>query len=362
MSNPTVATLPPPPSASFWALNPVFLYLSDVSTAVAAHRKLLGLQSPGTVENLHKEVSRDVLPTQYFFLGLRADLNKLFNFSPVFQTSHLLSAGAATPAYLFSAVLANEQLLLQAFVDNEGSVNGKLNYAYGPHVTKFMMQLGQDFMNQIEHEYAGQDSTVNVKLVNSLFLLPKFTGIATALLLQSVTPKLALGIEACYSRQMAQAPPDVLVNYFARYAAPKYVAAATLHGQGLLVATFWRKISENVECGVETTLQLGQRPVPALGVYELFVDGQTQIGAKYEYRTLVFRGAVDSTGKVSVTLERRLLPMILVLYCSELDNAKNTVKVGMGVQFDTFGTEQVMLMQQGLVDQNGNPVPGAGQL
>ncbi len=38
------------------------------------------------------------------------------------------------------------------------------------------------------------------------------------------------------------------------------------------------------------------------------------------------------------------------------------LKLGLGLQFESAGNEQLMMMQQGLVDANGNPIPGAAQL
>ena len=48
-----------------------------------------------------------------------------------------------------------------------------------------------------------------------------------------------------------------------------------------------------------------------------------------------------------------------VLFSGEIDQFKNTSRLGLGLQFEAAGNEQLLLMQQGLVDANGNPIPGA---
>ncbi|EEQ36863.1 hypothetical protein CLUG_00986 [Clavispora lusitaniae ATCC 42720] len=178
---------------------------------------------------------------------------------------------------------------------------------------------------------------------------------------------LSWGLEAMYSRQAVSLPPDSAVNYFARYNAGNWIATASLQAQGALVGTFWRKVTDKVEAGLETQLVASAKPIvdSLMGTpigYEPVVEGQTTLGAKYEYRQSVFRGQIDSTGKVGVFMEKRVLPTVSILFSGEIDHVKNASKLGVGLQFESAGSEQLMLMQQGLVDANGNPVPGAPQL
>lgn len=373
ISIPTLPHLMPevPKQNGFWSLNPVFSYLNDVYITISEHRKSLGLINPGTIENLTKEVNRDVFLHQYFFTGLRADLNKAFSLNPAFQTSHTLSIGSpALPPYAFSALYAKEDFFVQGNVDNEMSFSGKVNYGWDEHnVSKVTLQIahGQPVMCQVEQDYHANDFSVNVKALNPSYLNGGFTGVAVASLLQSLSPKLAVGLEAMYSRQAVTLPPDSAVNYFARYNAGNWIATASLQAQGALVGTFWRKVTDKVEAGLETQLAATVKPIadPLMGTpigYEPVVEGQTTIGAKYEYRQSVFRGQLDSTGKVGVFMEKRVLPTVSILFSGEIDHSKNTSKIGAGLQFESAGSEQLMLMQQGLVDANGNPVPGAPQL
>ena len=56
---------------------------------------------------------------------------------------------------------------------------------------------------------------------------------------------------------------------------------------------FRRKVTDKVEAGLETQVAATMKQVadPLMGVgFEPVIEGQTTIGAKYEYRTAVFRG------------------------------------------------------------------------
>ncbi|CAK7892991.1 mitochondrial import receptor subunit Tom40p [[Candida] anglica] len=368
-----ISTLPgvtpqAPKPNGLWSSNPVFSYLNDAYITIGEHRRSLGLVNPGTIENLNKEVSRDVFLQQYFFTGLRADLNKAFSMSPAFQTSHTLSIGSnVLPPYAFSALYAADDYFVQGNIDNDLSFSGRVNYGWDKHnISKLTLQIAQaqPAMVQLEQDYQASDFSINLKSLNPSFLDGGFTGVAVGSLLQSLTPNLAVGLEAMYSKQAGSVPPDSAVSYVARYNAGNWIASAQLQAQGALIASFWRKVTDKVEAGLETQVAATMKPITdsLMGTpigYEPVVEGQTTIGAKYEYRQSVFRGQVDSLGKVGVFMEKRVLPTVSILFSGEIDHAKNASKLGLGLQFESAGNEQLMLMQQGLIDANGNPVPGA---
>lgn len=361
-----------PKPTGLWSSNPLFSFLNNAYENIAEHRRTLNLTNPGTMENLSKEVTRDVFLNQYFFTGLRADLNKAFSMNPAFQTSHTFSIGSQSiPPYAFSALYATDTFFAQGNIDNDFSLSGRLNYGWDKfNVSKATLQIvrGQPTMLQLEQDFQGSDYSLNLKALNPSFLDDgNFTGVAVGSILQSITPKLAVGLETVYSAQPSM-PADAAVSYYTRYNAGNWIASAQLQAQGALVASFWRKVAENVEAGIET--QLSSQIVPVAGgallggqpSFKVNFEGVTTIGAKYEFRQSVFRGQVDSTGKVAAFLERRILPTVSVLFCGEIDQSKYASKIGVGLTFETAGSEQLALMQQGLIDANGNPVPGAPQI
>ncbi|AOA64561.1 TOM (translocase of outer membrane) complex component [Komagataella phaffii CBS 7435] len=370
-----IPTLPgnfPPETqkSGFWSSNPIFYYLNNVYSSVSEHRQSLNLVNPGVFENLTKEVSRDVFLNQYFFTGLRADLNKAFIMNPVFQISHALSIGSEQiPPYAFSALYANDNLFLQGNLDNNFSLSGRLHYGWDKHnITKATLQIVKDqpTMAQLEQDYQGNDFSFNFKALNPSILDGRFTGVAVGSLLQALTPKLAVGLESVYSVQHPSYPAEAAVSYVARYNNTNWIATAQLQAQGSLSTSFWRKVTENVEAGIETNLQATMKPLtdPIMGApvgFQPVIEGTTTLGAKYEFRQSVFRGQIDSQGKVACFLEKRILPTVSILFSGELNHFDNTSKLGLGLQLESAGSEELMKMQQGLIDQNGNPIPGAPQ-
>jgi mitochondrial import receptor subunit TOM40 len=344
---PTLANPNGTKAASVWTTNPVLSYVNDVWMAVANRRAALGLTNPGTIENLNKETSKDVFLNNYFFTGLRADLSKSFSMNPAFQVSHSFSLGSPVmPPYGFAAFYATDNVLLQGNMDSDYSLSGRAHLRWdGSNVSKANLQFaaGQPPMVQLEHDVRGQDFTLNFKTLNPSVLEGGFTGVAVGSILQSVSRKLALGLETVYSSQAVQYPPDAAVNYMARYVSGDWVASAQLQAQGSVLASFWRRVSERVEAGIETSLSLGpsQQQMMMMGAAAggPKIDATTTVGAKYEFRQSVFRGQIDSTGKVACLLERRVLPVVSVVFAGEIDHAASQARLGLGLQFEAGGEE-----------------------
>lgn len=91
--------------------NTIFSTLRDTYTAFQVQREALGLSNPGTVENVAKEVQRDVFLNNLSFSGLRADLTKAFSVAPLFQVSHAFSQGSQQiPPYAFLALFGTNKV------------------------------------------------------------------------------------------------------------------------------------------------------------------------------------------------------------------------------------------------------------
>lgn len=97
--------------AALLGQNPVAARMQSVYNAFQERREALGLSNPGTVENLAKEVTRDVFLTNLSFSGLRADLTKAFAVAPLFQVSHALSMGSqAQPPYSYGVLYGSPKV------------------------------------------------------------------------------------------------------------------------------------------------------------------------------------------------------------------------------------------------------------
>ena len=180
-------------------------------------------------------------------------------------------------------------------------------------------------MIQIDNDYTGKDFSASIKALNPSFLEGGVTGICIGSYLQSITPGLALGMEAIWQRQAMSMGPDLSVSYVAKYRGSDWIAAAQLAAAGALTTSYWRKIGEKVEVGAELQLQLQQGPGRgAMMGGRMQREGIANIGAKYDFRTASLRAQADSNGKLSVTLEKRLLQAqaIQVMFAGELDQLK----------------------------------------
>ncbi|KAG9235496.1 eukaryotic porin/Tom40 [Amylocarpus encephaloides] len=320
----------------FLLANPIGAALADTYLAFSERRAALGLSNPGTVDNIAREVQRDVFLNNYTFSGLRADLTKPFSMAPLFQVSHAFSMGSqGLPPYAFAALYGTNNVFMQGNVDNEGQLSSRFNVRLSPSlVTKSNIQLapGQGVF-QNETEYVGADFTAQLKLVNPSAIDGGLTGIYIGSYLQSVTPSLALGMEAIWQRQALNQGPETAVSYCAKYKGSDWVASAQLAAGGALSTSYWRKLTDKVEVGADLNLQFAG--LSGAGMMEgARKEGVATVGAKYDFRMSVFRAQVDSTGKLSCLLEKRVAPMVSLTFASEMDHVKQSAKIGLAVSIE----------------------------
>lgn len=95
---------------AFLGNNPIVSSASDVLRSFSERRDKLGLSNPGTVENISREVQRDVFLNNLMFTGIRADLTKAFSLSPLFQVSHQFAMGERLNPYTFAALYGTSKV------------------------------------------------------------------------------------------------------------------------------------------------------------------------------------------------------------------------------------------------------------
>jgi len=109
-----------------------------------------------------------------------------------------------------------------------------------------------------------------------------------------------------------------------------WIAAATFApANGALNATFWRRLGEKVEAGVALDLKAGTTAgMPAGGglmaqpLVTRVREGTATVGVKYEFRTSMYRAQIDSGGRISLFLDKRLSPQIGISFCGDIDHFK----------------------------------------
>ncbi|KAI0898022.1 eukaryotic porin-domain-containing protein [Annulohypoxylon nitens] len=362
-----VESLPTQPSPSplqsqsqsplgFLTSNPIASAISDVYNSFSERRAKLGLSNPGTVETIAKEVQREVSLNNYMHSGIRADITKVVSLSPLFQVSHQLAMGEHQNPYAFAGLFGTNKVFLQGNIDNTGLLSTRFNYRWNSSlVTKSQFQIGAQDMASIEHEYTGSDFTSSIKMLNPSYLEGGLTGIYMLSHLQSVTRKLALGIEAVWQRAALSQPPDCFLSYCAKYKSDDWIATAQLHAQGALNTTYWRRISDKVQAGVDMTLQVVPGPGGLMGG-PLQKEGVTSVGVKYDFRMSTLRAQVDSKGKLGCILEKRLAPFVMMSFCADVDHYTRNAKVGLGITIENSGDE-LQEQQEALGPQASPNIP-----
>ncbi|PHH59252.1 hypothetical protein CDD81_3532 [Ophiocordyceps australis] len=347
------------PLRSLFLANPLVAAIGDGINSLYERRSKLGLSNPGTVEMLNKELQRDVFVNNVMFTGIRADLTKIFSMTPLFQVSHQFAMGERINPYSFAALYGTSKLFCQGHIDNEGSVSGRFNYRWSDKfVSKshYSVSPGNQDMAQFEHEYMGDDFSASLKMLNPSVLEGEWTGIFIGSYLQSITPKLALGLETVWQRTALTQGPDCAVSYCARYKGNDWVGTAHLHAnQGALSTSYWRKLSEKVQAGVELNLGL-ITPQGGLMGGGLQKEGVTTFGAKYDFRASTFRAQVDSKGKLSCSLEKRVAPPVMMTFVADVDQFTQQARLGLSVSIEA-ASEELQDQQQAMGNQANLNIP-----
>lgn len=183
--------------------------------------------------------------------------------------------------------------------------------------TQFQIGNGQD-MAQWESEYTGNDFTLNVKFLNPSYLEGGLTGIFVGQYMQSLTPKLALGVESMWQRQGLSQPPDAAMAYCAKYKAEDWIATAQYSNSGGINTTYWRKLSDRVQAGVDMSVAVNAQAAMMGG--PVTKEGVTTFGAKYDFKMSTFRAQLDSKGKLSVLLEKRIGGPVTMTVGADVDH------------------------------------------
>lgn len=214
---------------------------------------------------------------------------------------------------------------MQAAYSSDRSLTAWGNLRWSPRfVTKTQTSIDPrqpQSMVQFDNEYTGDDFSASVKAISPSILEGGFTGIVIGSYLQSLTPKLSLGLEGVWQRPALNTKPETAVSYCARYKGTDWVASAQYLAQGSLGATYWRRLTDKVEAGVDCQLQFA--PGMGGGMFGgIRREGTTTVGLKYSFTNSVYRAQVDSAGKFGVVLEKRVAPPVTLTFAAEIDQWK----------------------------------------
>jgi mitochondrial import receptor subunit TOM40 len=177
--------------------------------------------------------------------------------------------------------------------------------------------------------------------MNPDFTSQSFQGVVIGSILQSITPRLSLGLESAWQRQPmgglggppgSVVPSETSTSFLARLTGQNkdWIAAATfVPANGALNATFWRRLGEKVEAGVAVDVKAGSTAAMPQGgglmgqpLIQRVREGTATVGLKYEFRTSMYRAQVDSGGRVSAYYDKRISPQIGLTFCGDIDHFK----------------------------------------
>lgn len=225
--------------------------------------------------------------------------------------------------------------------------------------------MGQQGATQVslEQNYTGDDFTAELKSISPSILEGCLTGMFIGSYLQSVTPRLALGLEGVWQRAGAGMGPEAALSYAARYKGDDWIGSLQLLTQGGLQGSYWRRLTDRVETGMDINLQFAGLSGGNAMMGGPSKEGVATLGAKYEFSRSIFRAQVDSKGKIGCLLEKMIAPPVRVTFAGEMDHVKvrelpsisdfagqgtnntnqNTAKIGLAVSIEASSDE---LMEQ----------------
>lgn len=216
---------------------------------------------------------------------------------------------------------------MQGNLDNDGQLTARANYRWNrSFVTRTNVQIAlgpNPAMLSVDNDYTGQDFTASLKSINPSIIEGALTGVFVGSYLQSLTPRLAVGLEAMWQRVAVQSGPETAISYCAKYKGSDWIASAQVQEQGALSTSYWRRLTDKVEAGVDLNLQftpgMGQGGLLGAGARK---EGTSTLGAKYDFRNSSFRAQIDSSGRLSCLLEKRILPPVQLTFAGEMDHFK----------------------------------------
>lgn len=182
----------------------------------------------------------------------------------------------------------------------------------------------------LEQDYHGDDFTAQLKSINPSVLEGGLTGMFIGSYLQSVTPRLSLGLEGILQRPGGGMGPEVALSYAARYKGDDWIGSLQLLTQGGVNGSYWKRLTDKVETGVDVNLQFAGLSGGNAMMGAPRKEGTATLGAKYEFSRSIFRAQVDSQGKIGCLLDKVIAPPVRITFAGELDH----VKVSMSLHFD----------------------------
>lgn len=269
------------------------------------------LPNPGAYEDMSQEATLILRPN--LFEGMQFMMNVPVG-SQNFSLGQTVEMGAKDHpgSYAFMAnYLSNRLVMMSRLTPADGRVNGRIFYTHTPSLTsKVIADVGSEPHSSKaswDLDYRGTDFCSQLKLATG--------GIVAVSYLQSVTPTISLGGEGFYQGKSRFSA----ITAAAKYANGRDVASITVASFGPIIASYLHRVN----------------PKSAFAT-ELYMDGRTRdshvtMGYRFDLTSASVIGNIDSTGRVSATVEEKINPILAFILSGELDHQAQEYRFGFGV-------------------------------
>jgi mitochondrial import receptor subunit TOM40 len=272
------------------------------------------LPNPGAYEDMNQEATIILRPN--VFEGMQFNMNMPVG-SQSFSLGQNIEMGAKDHpgSYAFSAnYFTNRLVMISRCTPVDGRVNGRIFYTHTPSLTsKVIADVGPDpdsSKASWDLDYRGEDFCSQLKLANG--------GVAAVSYLQSVTPTIALGGEGFYQGKSHFSA----ITAAAKYANGTDVASLTVASFGPIIASYMHRVNSKSAFATEFYLDGRTR------------DSHVTLGYRFDLTTATVTGNIDSSGRVSATLEERINPILSFCLSGELDHARGDSRFGFSVNLN----------------------------
>lgn len=291
---------------------------------------------------------------QDLFEGGRAEIQKPHTQN--FVTTHTLFLAPGGPegpsSYEFGTTYATQKLFLRGGVSHSGDVQGTGRFEFTSRLAAMLRgQVGSGVqVMMIEPEYKGRSFIASGFLRRQAQSMP---GMGSMKFWQymmgynqgfSWAPKWTVGasVQGCIGLPNGQTQSGLEAGFRYQHTVPKmeqaetrgndFVVCGSLSSDLTLSASYAHKVAETDKSKIwlGTDLRLKPLEIDAFNAGQGTV-GAASIGYQIDLRQSSLKGFLDSTGKVSTTVEERLNPAVSLLVSAELDHAKEDYKFGFGM-------------------------------
>ncbi|OIR58184.1 MAG: mitochondrial TOM complex subunit Tom40 [Amphiamblys sp. WSBS2006] len=295
-------------------------------------RRLLGCMknSEGdalcSYDAIHREAN-NTSPNAFLFSNLKAQIGHSLLPSVYLQHGLTIDNVSSPSSYTISGVLSSYSRLLQLAVEpSTRTLQGlaKVSALSRLHLRahgQYCMGDGSRY-TQIETEYTGSNTNATLKMINPTpgNIWNGFFGVSG---LQNISKTLSLGGEFLFRAIKSPFEIEKIGKTLSLRYTPNREAtfAATIQNSDTISSSYYQRINRNVEMATEIQASVLKDTKKTIASTAL----------KIETEKTTARAVVDTSGRVAVWVEEKLLDDLSVLLCGEIERWNTVASLGFGL-------------------------------